>query len=1381
MNAPWMPSFSAKTSPLRDAPRLALAALLTLLLPSFVPAAAAQTGTLFAGGLQFDALTYDNGRLYWKKNSSFAADPPPRVQRTASGGGSVIHSYYRPAAHDQWAPRSRNFAVDPLGRVFWVSGNKVVTLAADALAGTAPTVLADIENATAPMIHIAASENYVYWTETVGEASEAGKIFRVRTNGTQRGEIASLSGSEGGPVSLHAVTVPSTQIGLADTEVVYFMKANGPLVKYHLRTILPWTYTQLAPSVNATDAAMGRLYFAEKNPQSEGIRAILSVAMNNTTTITKDADIPPFPPAFVPHITADSKGVYWQQVTDGSTGAIMRRLFTGATDSVHAISLPLPIMPPESGLVSDNQHLFWGHGGSVMQTEIRKLPVNASRVVFELEAQPIEVVQAIQDPGNSVPLVANKPTWARTFVRINGNTPSQSAVSTTVHLHGSRDGSLLPGSPLLAEMGDQLALKNAPDRTNKSEGWWFRLPATWTVAGNVRLQAIVNPFNAPNELLLTNNRQEEFVEFHSRRDVVAFIYPLRTHQGIIESNRPEYGPVFNLARNLMPTENLHIVFPRGPVIEEWQGPAPWTFGPYELSKDDDDSGWIFAKLGLRKVLYLAGPSGFGDEVHHGALFNSFTNRAFNGIATYNGKLFISYMDTGGTGINRPRSALTLAHELGHNLGRKHVNYGNPADPDPGYPYDVSQISSGVSRHMGFDAVTRTPIHWTDAADLMSYGHLEGKYRWPSAYTWTAMFNKIGASSGARLARGVRSPTGQKLLVTGVISTSGAVELEPGTRLPDASAVASANELVAEADDTATFRVRLLNAGGTVLANAVAGVYDPDNGGSRTIFAVIDEDTDGRSMQLVRSSAISTPVASLAGSGAAPVTNISGPTANAVAGTSLPVRWSTSAPEGPNTRHTVRYSNDGGASWRVIADGLRVPNLDVPSAELPGGNPGKAVIEILTSDGVRTTSARSASFTVTPHAPVPAIAFQRKAGGGQPGSPAYLPGETILLYGLATDMEDGQVASSGLTWNVTGPVARTGTGREYSPGSLRPGTYNISMLATDLQTRSASTPAATFTVLPKNVPAITTAPEIDGFVEEPQWLTDRQPVPIRYQSGETAIVRLMRDASWFYVSVTGLRIGTNSRQFLAISTDTNNSGSATPQTGDRRFLVYADGELASEQGNGTAWVRDAAPAVTARISSTDAGWIVEARIPISAVGGANSQTIGLDIAHAGITAANEWVHWFDGGAATASGPDQWADVILTTAPDTGLDADSDTMSDSWELTNLGTAATTGSGDKDKDGQSDLTEYHAGTDPSAASSRFVLSSVTVTPDGASVQWPSLSGFHYEVEASATLNDFVSVSGSLAGTGSVMNFTVPATTAEGSSRLYIRLRSRRQSQGW
>lgn len=76
--------------------------------------------------------------------------------------------------------------------------------------------------------------------------------------------------------------------------------------------------------------------------------------------------------------------------------------------------------------------------------------------------------------------------------------------------------------------------------------------------------------------------------------------------------------------------------------------------------------------------------------------------------------------------DRGRSASTFVHEIGHQQGRKHVDCGNPADPDEDYPN-----SRGAIDHYGWDIYSSDRIHDPNEADYMSYCDPE----WVSEYGW----------------------------------------------------------------------------------------------------------------------------------------------------------------------------------------------------------------------------------------------------------------------------------------------------------------------------------------------------------------------------------------------------------------------------------------------------------------------------------------------------------------------------------------------------------------------------------------------------------------------------------------------------------------------
>lgn len=85
-----------------------------------------------------------------------------------------------------------------------------------------------------------------------------------------------------------------------------------------------------------------------------------------------------------------------------------------------------------------------------------------------------------------------------------------------------------------------------------------------------------------------------------------------------------------------------------------------------------------------------------------------------------------------------------------------------------------------------------------------------------------------------------------------------------------------------------------------------------------------------------------------------------------------------------------------------------------------------------------------------------------------------------------------------------------------------------------------------------------------------------------------------------------------------------------------------------------------------------------------------------------------------------------------------DSDGDGMDDDWEMANFGDLSRDGGGDFDHDGQSDLAEFLAGTDPTNGNSIF--RALTVQAAGSSLTkiiWSAVPGKAYQVQYKTNLN--------------------------------------------
>jgi Tol biopolymer transport system component len=105
-----------------------------------------------------------------------------------------------------------------------------------------------------------------------------------------------------------------------------------------------------------------------------------------------------------------------------------------------------------------------------------------------------------------------------------------------------------------------------------------------------------------------------------------------------------------------------------------------------------------------------------------------------------------------------------------------------------------------------------------------------------------------------------------------------------------------------------------------------------------------------------------------------------------------------------------------------------------------------------------------------------------------------------------------------------------------------------------------------------------------------------------------------------------------------------------------------------------------------------------------------------------------------------------------------DLDNDGMEDDWEVARFGDLSRDGAGDRDADGQTDLQEFLAGTDP--ANGESILRVLTVTPVGGgntTVVWSAVVGRNYTVQYKDSLGaEWTNASTMIQADSTSMSFT-------------------------
>jgi hypothetical protein len=665
-----------------------------------------------------------------------------------------------------------------------------------------------------------------------------------------------------------------------------------------------------------------------------------------------------------------------------------------------------------------------------------------------IRAAHLGVTQGVQTWDHTVPLLEGKRTYVRLWYSLENPVPNY-AYKTTAELKVYRNGyhvdTLLP----INNFAGTLFLSQSNWYHFPGATFIFELPTAYTT-GETRLEGMIDPANEIPESDNFDNDIERTVTFEPVRDHFMFWYLVKhiaTDGTVSETLFEQVGRSWNYAENALPFApndmDVHVRF------LEW---------------DEATMGTMTCE-GVNSLLidhWLAeGPSLVG--IYYGFMPGQGTKSCSSGIPA----------NAASSWVGNSRS--TMAHELGHAYSRHHTQ--DPRYDEGGSAYDIGcgaktgcwfwgflgpwcagsfeeyPYSNGFISPYNFyvygfyhnfriespDWADEFVIPYHDWKDLMTYCRPQ---IWPSDFTYKRIYERhftplplSGGPEGLAVQSTTQvTPTDSLVAVGTIVSSTGEIEMQRLYVLPDVT--------WAPEPDPGEFAIVLRDATNAELLRHefTGGLVDVEDFGNVFSFGELVPYVDGTvRVDIEGPTGVLTSV--LSGASPPTVTVVRPNGGEVLSGQTAQVRWTASDPDGDPLSYNVQYSDDNGATWKLLAVDVVTNSMWINSHNLPGSD--RAYIRVLVSDGIHTASDTSdGPFTVPNHHP--SVQILSPTGGD-----IFIVSQTVGLRAQVFDVEEGSMDSGRLRWSSS-LDGILGNGHELSLANLTPGEHTISLVARDAE-------------------------------------------------------------------------------------------------------------------------------------------------------------------------------------------------------------------------------------------------------------------------------------------------------------------------------------------
>ncbi len=667
----------------------------------------------------------------------------------------------------------------------------------------------------------------------------------------------------------------------------------------------------------------------------------------------------------------------------------------------------------------------------------------------------LEVTQAIQDLGNSVVLVRNKPTWARVHVRKTSGVQSAWITARLYRLvNGQRADVVLPYNGWIVPKTD-------PSRGAINDSFNFALPAEWSAQAMLALEVEINPARQPAESSYGDNVYRSAVAFLATPGIALNAYLVRYRAGgtVHQAGANAAADLYDWLRRAYPVPGVR-------------------FNTFAL-----DMRW----LGRQPTC---------NEVNSMLLRERFWRQRYR-LDPWNARYYGLVSDAGGfmrgcaptapsavaSGPTGPRNSWwdidngTFGdwyggHELGHAFGRKHAMFCG-ATEGAAYPYPNGWIGGPwpSNRFYGWDIFLRSfviyPPRWTD---VMTYCPAE----WISDFTYQGIRGEILREGG-----GLRAA--EHDMAEPLAQVQGSIDVDTNSaQIAPLQRFSGATVPVLSFDGPAGFSIVVRDAQGAILVtqpftpmqhtDGVAAYADAHDDAPLLFDESVPFAASAALLQIEHDGVV---IGEREVSANAPGIVIDPPAGEVTIGPAgLELRWQTSDADGDATTSTVLFSADGGATYAPLRLDITETQVRVLPDELAGTKDGR--LRIVVNDGANSNVADvDAVLTTANRAP----SLEIRAPDADITSAVD---RQILLAAQALD-PDGELSDTSIVWqsDISGVL---GEGATLTVQALSPGVHTISVRVTDAA-GAMVTATRTITVLTVLTPqpALLAAPQSHVFV------------------------------------------------------------------------------------------------------------------------------------------------------------------------------------------------------------------------------------------------------------------------------------------------------------